>query len=93
MKRWKIDNANGQWFDRDQAKKFYGNHDSNATRGTDLFRTKTGKWVFYHWSRWQGENCTCEICSESDAKTWLLENEHFDEVEKYFPGTLAENEV
>lgn len=93
MNKWKIENTNGQWFDKDQAERFNGNYDHNATRGTDLFRTKTGKWVHYYWTRWQGETCTCELISSEMAMNWLLENEHFNTVEEYFPGTLAQKEV
>jgi hypothetical protein len=56
------------------------NHISLAT-GTQwdheiLYRTKSGKWILYAWSQWQGSGESYEEISDKQAAAWLVRNEH-----------------
>jgi hypothetical protein len=76
-----------RWFDRDSATQFEGatywdgsNTIQVSTRsqwhGEDLFRTRGGRWVLYHWSRVQGDSNHYEEVTADEAAEWLALNEH-----------------
>lgn len=94
MTRQNIENGNGSWFDMDTAVEIKGDYNRDARRGSDLYITKSGKYIFYTWSRYQGEKSTASFAdSVEEVQSWLIRNERFEEIEQYFPGFLATKEV
>jgi hypothetical protein len=53
-------------------------------RGTGIYRTAQGRWVFERWTNWQGEKNTYEYISAEQAHDWLLANHHDDAVAECF---------
>ena len=77
----------GGWLDLDTAKKFKedtywdgNNHCSVNTRSQwsqqTLYRTKSGTYVVYETSRWQGSHDTWTRLSTDEAVEWLLRNDY-----------------
>jgi len=91
---------NGKWFDADKSIKFdektywNGNNHISIPTGSQwdheaLYYTKSGNWVLHQWSQWQGSLPTYDPIDESDAVTWLIVNECFDELEQ-LPNSVHE---
>ena len=77
----------GGWLDLDTATKFTeerywdgNNHRSVNTRSQwsqqTLYRTKSGTYVVYQTSQWQGSHDTWTRLSAEEAVAWLLRNDY-----------------
>ncbi len=89
MARTSLTDGSGRWFDPEAAVEFCeatrwngNNHISRATGSQwiheTLYYTKGGRWILYRSSQWQGSLPSYEPIEESDAVTWLINNEHTD---------------
>lgn len=59
----------------------------------ELYRTPKGTWILHSWSQWQGSRPLYEVISDTQARTWLIDQDHGDDVERLFPAALAAAEV
>lgn len=77
----------GGWLDLDTAKRFKedkywdgNNHCSVNTRSQwsqqTMYRTKSGTYVVYETSQWQGSRDTWTRLSAEEAVAWLLRNDY-----------------
>ena len=100
----RINLGNGQWFDPKAAECFPEdtrwngqNHISCATGSQwdheELFRTAKGAWILHSWSQWQGSTPHYEEVSPEVARQWLIDQDHGDDADRLFPGTLEAAEV
>jgi hypothetical protein len=100
----RINLGSGRWFDTDSAEcfgedtRFDGrNHISVATGSQweheELYRTRTGRWILHEWSQWQGSRAYYSEVSDARAKEWLINQDHADAAERFFPGSMAASEI
>lgn len=101
-KRIPLTDGSGRWFSPDSAAKFSeatrwngNNHISRATGSQwdheTLYYTKSGRWVLNHWSQWQGSLEKYTEITESEAVSWLVNNEYTEagDLEGLPPKLLA----
>ena len=105
MKRIKINNRPGSWFDLDVAEKFRedsyfnGNNFISKSTGSQweheiLFITKSGRYILNSWSQWQGSIETYNEISKEEASLWFIKNEYSDEeIPDEFKEFISECEV
>lgn len=104
---------NGKWFDPEKAIEFSestcwnGNNHISVNTGSQwihetLYHTKSGVWVLYHSSQWQGSLPSWEIIGLDTAATWLIVNEEINsdgfnllpaEVQESIKATMESLEV
>jgi hypothetical protein len=83
------------WFDDDKAEvvnesqQWDGNNMVPLVTGSyaeheALYRTAAGRWVLHHWSQWQGSHPTYRFLTDDEARNWLLRDEDYGLVEKWF---------
>lgn len=74
MNRQSITSEDGisrQWFDLDSATSL-GKRRRGDWHGSELFRSRGGRWIIYYWSSVQGESDYYRLVSPSDAASWLI---------------------
>ena len=89
MKRIALTDNTGGWFDLDAATNFEeetnfdGSENVSVNVGQwnhqSLFRTKTGRWVLYTTSQWQGTIDSWRAITDEEAARWLVRNDHAHE--------------
>jgi hypothetical protein len=100
----RINLGGGRWFDTDKAEcfeedtRFNGNNHISVATGTqwdheELYRTAKGMWIKHSWSQWQGSTPHYGEMDEDEARQWLIDQDHGDDVERFWPGELAAAEV
>jgi len=100
----RINLGSGRWFNTDSAECFCEdtrwdghNHISVATGSQweheELYRTRTGRWILHEWSQWQGSRSSYSEVDDAYAKQWLIDQDHGDDVERFFPGSMAASEI
>ena len=83
----------GKWFDESKAVKFkeatWHNGSNFISKATGsqwdhevLYYTKSGSWVLNNWSQYQGSNESYETIHQDDAISWLIVNDHADELDE-----------
>lgn len=71
------------WYDPNQCEhwdsetEWDGNNNTPLVTGSHtewerLFRTPGGRWVVYHWSRWEGHPDRHSFVSPEDAREWMI---------------------
>ena len=88
MSRVTLTDDSGRWFDDDctcfdESTRWNGNNHISCATGSQwnheaLYYTRSGRWVLYAWSQWQGSLPTYCSIDESEAVAWLIQQEYFD---------------
>ena len=102
MKRQTLTDGSGIWFDRaaavrfDEDTRWNGNNHISVATGSQwdheaLYYTKSGRWVLYSWSQWQGSLDTWKQVDEAAAVRWLSANNcHADDGMDHLPESIRE---
>lgn len=88
----RISLSNGKWFDPSKAIKFSentrwnGNNHISVNTGSQwthqtLYYTKSGVWVLYRTSQWQGSTPSYEVIGTDQAAGWLTLNEGIEDAD------------
>jgi len=92
----------GGWFDKSAAKKYEeatwfdgSNRISKATGSQwdhqELYQTRSGGWVLYSWSQWQGRGESYRQVTPAEAADWLITNNH--EIPDVLEEVVQQSEV
>lgn len=95
----------GRWFDAEKAEY----HNENTTHNgrnwisdvtgsqwehESIVVTKSGVFILYHWSNFQGSKSTYEIISKTEAAEWFVKNgSSDDDIPDVFKKSVADLEV